>query len=273
LIRLGGVSTAVLEGGDGPPLVLLQGGIECGGAYWAPLLARLADRHRLVVPDLPGLGESEPFPRLDPAVFDDWLAALIDATCGEPPTLIAHSLDGSLAARFAARHGDLIRSLVIYAAPGVGPYRMPFRLRVLAVRFGLRPTERNAERFDRFAFFDLDRARRRDPDWLRAFAEYTRSRASVRHVKRTMQQLVKAGTKQVPDAELRRIGVPTTLVWGRHDRFVPLSVAEDASGRLGWPLHVIDDAGHVPHIEQPEAFCAVVSPAASPRPDRHRAVR
>ena len=69
-----------------------------------------------------------------------------------------------------------------------------------------------------------------------------------------MRQLIRSGTKQVPDAELRRIRSPTGLVWGRHDRFVPLAVAEEASARLGWPLHVIDDAGHVPHIEQPEAF-------------------
>ena len=50
-----------------------------------------------------------------------------------------------------------------------------------------------------------------------------------------------------------------SLVWGRHDRFVPLGLAEAASARLGWPLHVIDDAGHVPHIEQPDAFLEVLA--------------
>lgn len=253
-IRLAGASTVVLEGGDGPSLLLLQGGIECGGAYWAPVIARLAQRHRVVVPDVPGLGESEPLARLDAPAFAGWLAALVRETCREPPTLIAHSLDGSLAARFAARHGDLLRTLVVYAAPGIGPYRMPLGLRVVAMRFGLRPTERNAERFDRFAFFDFDRARRRDPDWFAAFSAYTRLRAAVPHVKRTMSQLLKAGTKRVPDAELRRIELPAAILWGRHDRFVPLSLAEAAGSRLGWPLHVVDDAGHAPHIEQPDAF-------------------
>ena len=253
-LRLAGVSTALLEGGDGPPLVLLQGGIECGGVYWTPVLSRLAESHRVIVPDLPGLGESEPLARLDAAAFAQWFAELLRETCREEPVLIAHSLDGSLAARFAAAHGDLLRSLVIYAAPGIGPYRMPLGLRVVAIRFGLRPTERNAERFDRWAFFDFDEARRRDPEWLSAFSTYTRLRAGVPHVKRTMTQLLKAGMKRVPDTELRRITVPTALLWGRHDRFVPLSLAEDASARLGWPLHVIDDAGHVPHIERTDAF-------------------
>ena len=254
-LRLSGASTAVLEGGEGPPLILLHGGIECGGAYWAPVLSRLAERHHLVVPDLPGLGESEPIERLD---FAAWLAALIRETCEVPPALVAHSLDGSLAAHFAARHGELLRRLVIYAAPGIGHYRMPVRLRVVAMRFGLRPTERNFERFERFAFFDLDDARRRDRAWIDAFGAYTRSRAKIPHVKRTMRRLIEAGTKQIPDAELRRIDVATTLLWGRQDRFVALALAEAAKRTLGWPLHVIDEAGHVPHIERPEAFLAAL---------------
>jgi pimeloyl-ACP methyl ester carboxylesterase len=253
-LQLAGVSTAVLEAGDGPALVLLHGGIECGGVYWAPVLSRLAAGHRLIVPDVPGLGESEPVARLDATAFADWFAQLLQETCEEKPTLIAHSLDGSLAARFAAAHGDLLRSLVIYAAPGIGPYRMPLGLRVVAIRFGLRPTERNAERFDRWAFFDFDRARRRDPAWFEAFSAYTRLRAAVPHVKRTMGQLIKTGTKQVLNTELRRIAVPTALIWGSHDRFVPLDLAKGASARLGWPLHVIGDTGHVPHIERTDAF-------------------
>jgi pimeloyl-ACP methyl ester carboxylesterase len=253
-VRLAGVSTALLEAGEGSPLVLLHGGIECGGAYWAPLVRELAPNHRLVIPDVPGLGQSDPVARLDPATFADWFAELLRATCAEKPTLIAHSLVGSLAARFAAEHGDRLHRLMIYAAPGIGPYRMPLGLRMVAIRFALRPSEGNAERFDRWAFFDLDRTRKRDPGWLEAFNAYTRSRAVVPHVKRTMRQLIGSCTKQVPDAELRRIPVATELLWGRHDRFVPLDLAEATSARLDWPLHVIDEAGHVPHIERPAAF-------------------
>ena len=62
-VQLAGVSTAVLEGGSGPPVVLLHGGIESGGVYWAPVISRLAQSNRIVVPDLPGLGESEPVAR------------------------------------------------------------------------------------------------------------------------------------------------------------------------------------------------------------------
>jgi len=199
--------------------------------------------------------------RLDGDAFDNWFAALLRLTCDEKPTLAAHSLLGSMDARFAAQHSDLLRGLAIYAAPGIGPYRMPLGLRVVAIRFALRPPESNAERFYRWAFSDFDRARQMDPEWFQAFHDYTRSRPVVPHVKRTMRQLVRSGTKQVPDAELRRIDVRTALLWGWHDRCVPVGLAESASTRLGWPLHVIDDAGHVPHIEQPQAFLDALAAA------------
>ena len=130
----------------------------------------------------------------------------------------------------------------------------PLGLRIVAIRFALRPSEGNAERFDRWAFADYDRARQQNGEWLAAFSEYTRYRAMVSHVKRTMRQLIGSCTKQVPDDELRRIDIPTALLWGRHDRFVPAALGRDASARLGWPLQVLEDSGHVPHIEQPEAF-------------------
>jgi pimeloyl-ACP methyl ester carboxylesterase len=250
----GRVSTALLEGGAGSPVVLLHGGIECGGAYWAPVMTRLVENHHVVVPDAPGLGESEPVARLDDEAFARWLRELIQLTCETAPTLVAHSLVGTLAARFAAAHGDSLARLIVYAAPGIGRYRMPVGLRLVAMRFAVRPNERNGQRFERFALLDRERTRRRDPAWFDSFGAYVLSRARVPHVKRTMRALVKAGTTRVPDAELRRIGIPSALLWGRHDRMAPLSLAEAASTRLGWPAHVVDHAAHLPHIEQPDEF-------------------
>jgi pimeloyl-ACP methyl ester carboxylesterase len=263
-LRVAGVSTAVLEGGTGPPLVLLHGGIECGGAVWAPVLGALAKSHRLVVPDAPGLGGSEPIKELDIDTLTEWLVALLRQTCPQKPTLIAHSLGGGVAARVAAEHGDLLCRLVIYAAPAIGRYRMPLGLRIVATRFALRPSERNAERFDRYALLDRDRTRERDPGWFDSFSRYTLSCAVAPRVKRTMRQLIKTGTRQVPDTELRRIAIPTALVWGRHDRMVPAGLGEAAGNRLGWPLHLIDDAAHAPHIEQPEKFLRALNAALGP---------
>ena len=54
--------------------------------------------------------------------------------------------------------------------------------------------------------------------------------------------------------DLASIGVPTTLIWGRHDRATPLAVAENASARLGWSIRVIENCNDDPPVEQPEAL-------------------
>jgi pimeloyl-ACP methyl ester carboxylesterase len=62
-------------------------------------------------------------------------------------------------------------------------------------------------------------------------------------------------------ADLQSIGIPVALLWGKRDRMVPHRIGELASSKFGWPLHVVDDAGHVPHIEQPEAFLRALGAA------------
>lgn len=255
-LDVAGVSTAVLRTGDGPPLVLLHGGIEIGGAYWAPLIPALAQHHRVIVPDLPGLGESAPFPGggIDQARFDAWFRELLERTCSTPPIVVAHSLLGSLAARFAAAQAHPLDALVIYGAPGIGAYRMPVGLVVAAILFDVFPSRRTQHRFLRWAFLNPEATQQQHPAWFDAFNAYCVERGKVPHVKRTMRQLVRLGTQQVPADELRRIDVPTVLVWGRHDRMVPLTTAETTAAACDWPLRVIESAGHVPHLEQPDAF-------------------
>lgn len=260
VIDVGGVATSMLEAGAGPPLLLLHGGVESGAAVWAPVLDRLATSHRVVAPDIPGLGESEPLPALDPRSFSTWLRDTMQALEMDRPKLVAHSLGGSLAAMFAADASSALSGLVVYAAPGVGPYRMPLRLMYSAIRFSLRPSAANSERFDRFLLHDLDATRALHSSWYDAFDEYNRAQAAVKRVKKTMNRLVSLGTKEVPDEELNRINGPVDLIWGRHDRMVPLASAEAAAERHGWALHVVENSAHAPHLENPEAFLQVLFP-------------
>lgn len=192
---------------------------------------------------------------MDAAAFDEWFRALLsEAITAERPILLAHSMVGSLAARFAAGNADRLQTLVLYGVPGIGPFRMPLGLMAAAIRFSVRHDEASFERFLPWPFLDPERTRGRDPEWFGAFSAYMVSRGSVPHARRTMRQLIAAGKKRIKDDELRRIHVPTALLWGAQDRMTPLSLAEGTSERLDWPLHVVHDAGHVPHIEQPAAF-------------------
>jgi pimeloyl-ACP methyl ester carboxylesterase len=95
-LDLAGVSTSLLEGGEGSPLVLLhgQGGFA---AMWGRVIPHLVGSHHVVAPDLPGLGRSEVRAgNLDAPAMVAWLGELIEQTCAEPPILVGHSLGGPL---------------------------------------------------------------------------------------------------------------------------------------------------------------------------------
>jgi pimeloyl-ACP methyl ester carboxylesterase len=49
-------------------------------------------------------------------------------------------------------------------------------------------------------------------------------------------------------------GVPTTPIWGPHDRANRLRITQDASAHYGWPLHVIENCADDPPRERPLAF-------------------
>ncbi len=78
------------------------------------------------------------------------------------------------------------------------------------------------------------------------------------------------GFPAIDEAVLARIAVPTSLIWGRYDSIVPLSVGELASARHGWPLRVIDDAGNEPAIEAPAAFVRALRADRTPAEGRSR---
>lgn len=261
-IEVDGVSTRVVEGGEGAPLVLLHG--QGGSAVaWLLNIAPLAATNRVIVPDLPGLGESVvQTGELDADRVVSWLHALVAATCNEPPTVVGGSLGGSIAARFAISHRDAARRIVLTASGSLGPFRPDPRMLGALVRVSLRPTERNIARFFRQVVIDLDRFVARLGDKWPLFVAYGRQRNTARAVQAANRTLVRrVGMRRIPDADLERIDAPVTLIWGRHDRAMKLQIAESASARFGWPLHVLDDCGHATGWDQPDAFVAALRTA------------
>jgi pimeloyl-ACP methyl ester carboxylesterase len=266
-LQLAGVTTALLEGGDGPPLVLLhgQGGWAAG---WLPIIPDLVRTHRIVAPDLPGLGASEtPHGPPDTATVLAWLDELIDATCTTPPVLVGASLGGSIAARFAARHRQrLARLVLVDAGCLVGRVRPAPGVLLALVRHSLRPSRRTMLRLLRQVTVDLDRLRERLGERWEPFLAYSLDRARTPSVQQANRHLLRElGWQQIPPQDLERIAVPTTLIWGRQDRVMPLRTAQEASARYGWPLQVIDDAGHFLVADQPEAFLAALQDALGDR--------
>jgi pimeloyl-ACP methyl ester carboxylesterase len=261
-LEVGETSTPVLEGGAGSPVVLLHG-IGGYAQEWSLVIPRLVDRHRVVVPDLPGLGRSRVRAgRLDSKSVVDWLGHVIDQTCGEPPTLVGHSLGGSIAARFAIEHGDRVRQVVLVDSTSLSRQRPAPGLVVAILRFGARPTLANHDRFLRQVLFDPQRTEVLWGDRWSATAGYELELAKNKQVGRATGQLLRrVANRRIARDQLAGVTVPVALIWGTEDRLMRYGLARQTADRLRWPLYPIPECGHGPHIERPQAFVTALEAA------------
>ena len=254
-LTLAGVPTRCLEGGDGPPLVLLHGP-GATAAHWARVFPALTSEHHVVAPDLPGHGA---LPAGDAELDEErvlaWLGELIDRTCASPPTLVGNALGGAIAARFAARHGERIAQLVLVDALGLAPFSPAPAFGAALQAFMGDPGEATHEQLWRYCAHDLERLREDLDGGWEAFARDNVERARTPSVQAAAGQLMdRFGFPAIAAADLASITVPTALIWGRHDLATPLAVAEAARDRHGWTLQVIEDCADDPPVEQPEAL-------------------
>lgn len=256
-LTVAGIPTAVLEGGDGPPVVLLQAEF---GLVWLRVIPGLVGTHRVIVPELPGIGGSElPDGPYDVDVALRWLGSLIGQTCDAPPVLVGKGPAGAIALRFAVANGDRLAGLVLVDTHGLRRFRPTPRMALSFVGMMLRPTSKRVERiFGRYCFTDLDQVRLdlgERWEWLSALMlDHFRSPKA----RRAMRTLLPRLGRPLANEDLARIAVPTTLIWGAEDVGMPVKVAAEASARYQWPLHVIEGARDDPAIERPEAFLAAL---------------
>ncbi len=123
-ISSNGAQIFVRIGGHGPAVILLHGYGESGD-MWAPLAARLARDHTVIVPDLRGMGlSSHPAGGYDKKTQGGDVAGVLDALKVEKVDVVGHDIGNMVAFAFAAEHPDRVTKLVLMDAPvpGVGPW-------------------------------------------------------------------------------------------------------------------------------------------------------
>lgn len=128
-IQLEGVSLHVRVGGSGPAVVLLHGFGDTGD-MWAPLAAALAKDHRVVVPDLRGMGlSSKPEGGYDKKTQAGDIRAVLDKLGIAEADIVGHDIGTMVAYAYAARYPDKTTRLVVMDAPvpGVPPWEQVVR--------------------------------------------------------------------------------------------------------------------------------------------------
>lgn len=244
----GGHRAQVWEKGSGPTLGFLGGLV--GLPRWPDLLERLAARHRVVAPALPGSFGAESFRQLDDLA--DWVSAtldLLDAANLVGVDLVGASLGATLAAEVAAFSPASVERLVLISPFGLFDPEEP-----VADPWAVRKNEWNALVSS-------------EPDNLEAFLSRPEGVDEVEwEVQRTRCQEASARllwpTGDLGIAKrLHRIRAATLLVWGEADQLLPQAYADRfARGIAGeTAIRRIAGAGHTAELDRPQQVAQAIA--------------
>ncbi len=247
-VTIGDAAIELKRRGNGPPLLLLPG--EEGLETDAPFVERLATKHEVLILSPPGFGRSN---RPGWIVGVDDISYLylevLDKLKLSELRVIGCSLGGWIAAEMATKDDGRFGKLVLAAPYGIKPGGPMDR--DIADIWTLPPREVAARKW-----FDPAKGKRdfngMGDDALAIVARNVESFARF-----CWQPYMHNPQLQ---HRLRRIGVPTLLVWGANDGIVTPDYGHAYCGMIpGATLTVIDEAGHLPQIEQPDAFMAALA--------------
>jgi pimeloyl-ACP methyl ester carboxylesterase len=254
-VRASGLTLSCYVLGAGDPIVLLHG-LGASKITWLPVLAPLAERHRVIVPDLPGHGESDK-PRHDytPRFYARVLRHFMDALEVERAAVVGNSLGGRIALELALRSPGRVAGLALLdpSLPGLRWRHIMGFTRIFPTEIGVLPfplRERWVEVMIRRLFARPDRLP--SEGYASAAGEFIRIyRDPVARMAffSTLRQIV----TERPDAffaSLRRIKHPALIIFGEEDRLVPPRLAVRLAQHLPQAeLVILPNVGHVPQFE------------------------
>jgi pimeloyl-ACP methyl ester carboxylesterase len=248
------------ELGSGPPLVLIHG---LGGTYryWLESARRLAERYRVLIPDVPGFGGSdpaaEPFSML---AAGERLLAACELRGAVRPVLVGHSLGGPIAALVARHAPERVSGVVLASTTGLSKERAWRRFVLLPITERALRSERTWENLLaahpllRGIVFSQMLARPRELDPLT-----TRMLVGGASLARQLDDSLEATLRCDLRDTVRELAAPLGLVWGEHDKTVSIEDAALAQRlRPDARAHVIPGAGHVPMVESPDEFAGAL---------------
>jgi pimeloyl-ACP methyl ester carboxylesterase len=272
-VELPSVATRIhlFEAGQGEPVVLLHGGAGIGAEH-IPVVARLARRFRVIVPDRPGHGLSD---RFDYRGLDlrranvDFVAALLDVLGLEKSALVGNSYGGFMATCFALAKPERVSKLVILSfCPGIDrDLPVPLRLMVTPLLGWLlgrtigRPTVANTRRF--FSMMLVANIERMPDELVELETMHSeRHWDGVDALYRNALTVMGWRPRYLLGEELAGLKVPTAVVWGERDACGSVEVGRGVARRIpGAHFTLIPDAGHMPSTDQPDQAAAALERA------------
>ena len=245
-----GAKIHYLEAGSGPVVILLHG---LGGntGNWAPTIAPLAQKYRVIVPDQIGFGKSDkPMLNYRVGTLVDFLDGFYKQVGVEKASLVGNSLGGFTAAAFALTHPEKVDKLVLVDVAG---FAVTGDLDPKVLN-GLNASTRQQVRdlvglvFYNKAPFSSDAA-------VDTFLASRVTAGDGYTVQRFIDSI--AHGEDVLDGKLGGIKHSTLIIWGREDGLTPLAMGQRFNKEIGGSqLFIIEKCGHVPQLEKATEFNA-----------------
>ncbi len=261
-IALPGGHVALRTVGAGPTVVLVHG-IPGSGRVWDPVALRLAERHRVVVPDLLGFGESARPRESDELWADaqaDALASALDHLGIERAAIIGHDFGGPIALKLVAAQPELVSHLVLAATNAFPDTPIPFPLSTVTWPVVGSLAERvvfSGPALSMTLRTGVGRPR------VQLEAEVYLGDGGQRRAIRTIfaTALRELAERYAPIAEgLGSIAVPTLVLWGDSDPFFAVEQGRRTAGGIpGARFVVLEGAGHFLPEERPQEVADAIA--------------
>ncbi|MFZ5572685.1 MAG: alpha/beta fold hydrolase [Thermodesulfobacteriota bacterium] len=254
---IGGKSIAFLEGERAPGksnLVLIHG-FGANKDNWVRFAKFLTDFFYVVAVDLPGHGDSVKDPNL-PYDLDDQVGYLNEllAQLGIREFHISgNSMGGAIAALYAARYPEQVRSLMLMAPGGIYQYESDLTRQLAGGKNPLIVT--NEDEFDALMDFVLEK--KPFLPWPMTSVMAEKAMAN-RPINEKIFDDIRGEHRYQFQEELKKIAVPTLIIWGRKDRVLNVENAAVFEKLIPRSRKVIlEDIGHVPMVEDPGGTAAI----------------
>jgi 4,5:9,10-diseco-3-hydroxy-5,9,17-trioxoandrosta-1(10),2-diene-4-oate hydrolase len=264
-MQVGQIRTRFWTVGDEETIVVLIHGIGSSMEYWIHNIHTLAKHHRVYAMDLVGNGRSDKpaapysFPYFAQFVNDFLQAQNIDRV-----SLIGNSMGGGVALQFTLQFPDKVEKLVLVDSAGLGrEVSLFFRLPTLPLvgKWLTRPRREGTAQLMREAFYDPALITDELVDFNYQMSTLPGAQGAILSTLRrniTLRGVQDHIWRAIVD-NLHNITAPTLVIWGQQDRILPVAHAQVARDRIAnVRLHLIDHCGHMPQMERPEEFNAVV---------------
>lgn len=253
---------------DAPVLVMVHG-FTGSKENWYPLAQRLRGRYRLLIPDLPGWGESQ---RRDGGDYgfvaqSARLARFIEQVArprGSEVVLLGHSMGGGIAALTAARYPRAVDRLGLLDAAGVRFRDNRFGVEVLAGGnpFAVADTD-TLQRYLDTVFFDA--TTKPTIPWPADEIYIARRKRDAAFEQSVLDRIGRGPERFLPGEEAARIRQPALLLWCRQDAVIDASAMALYAARMPQARQVLlDGCGHMSLVERPDAVAQAVSALAGP---------